>query len=129
MAMTAEELQQLKDLTAKFKEGKKEAGALKDTLFEKVIGTFGAKIASVKKDIVTITTKEAYSDGNVWAITVGIENDDAEEANTSELAVEVMEDVIADVEAVLGLGSSVKVAGTYEGQKMSVQFRKRAVAE
>lgn len=112
MGMTPEELQMFKELTAKYKEVKAEAGTKKNELFEKVIGSFGAKIASVKKDIVTITTKEAYTDGNVWSITIGMEGDESADVDTAELAVEVMDDILSDVESVLGLGSSVKVAGT-----------------
>jgi len=129
MAMSPEELRELKRLTEKMKAHKKELGSEKETLAKDIYNAFATAIRSCKKDVVTISTgKVAYADGNVWAISVGSEVTE-EDVNAAEIAVSIIDEHLAGIESAMGLGNSLKIVfDEGEGEEITkrfVQFRKR----
>lgn len=124
--MTPEELAQLKELQAKRKEMQKAMSGVKESFFKTLTETYGSVLAKVKKDVVTISTKEAHSDGNIWAITFGVEEDTKEgDIDTKELTTTIIDAHLANIERLMGISNSLKVQGEVEGKKVYFQFRKR----
>lgn len=123
--MTPEEMAQYKALQQKMKDMKKAVGPAKDKLFTDLTEAFGALIYKAKKDIVTISTGEPYEDGNIYAITMGVD-EEKEEINTKELAVQIIENKLSTIESLMGISNSLTVKGEYDGKKLYWQIRKRA---
>ena len=59
--ITPEEFAKFKELEAKIKKQKQQAGAFKGKVFEELTTEFGSLMSSLVKQQVTISTKEAYS--------------------------------------------------------------------
>jgi len=129
--MTPEEMALLKKLQEKRKAQQKAMGGIKDNLFETLTSTFGAAMSKVKKDVVTVSLKEAYADGNIYAITFGVEDDESgeQDVDTGALALSIIDGHIDTIEPIMGISNSVKVTGTYEGKKLFWQIRKRSPKE
>ena len=124
--MSPEEMAMLKKLQAKAKSMKAAMGGIKTDLFQVLTTTFGATISKVKKDVVTISTGEALADGNIYALTFGVEGQEDGDVNTKELATKIIEDHLSEIEPIMGIGNSLKIAGTFEGKKLFWQIRKRS---
>ena len=124
--LTPEELAMLKKLTAKRKAQQAGMSKHKDNLFESLTTAFGPTIAKVKKDVVTISTGDPLEDGNVYAITFGSDEETEQEVDTKELATTIIGNHLAAIEPIMGISSSMKVTGTYEGKKLYWQIRKRS---
>ena len=122
--MTPDELELLKKLQAKRKAQVSQMGAVKETLFQNLTKTFGSIISKCKKDLVTVSSP-VMEDGNIYAVTFGIEDETKSEVNTEELAKSIIEAHLATIEPIMGIGSSTKISGTYEGKKLFWQIRKR----
>ena len=123
--MTPEEMVMLKKLTEKRKSQQKAMSGIKDNLFQTLTGAFGAAFSKVKKDVVTVSTKEKMPDGNIYSITFGVEADDKDGVDTNALAISVIEGHLDVIEPIMGISNSLKVDGTYEGKKLFWQIRKR----
>jgi hypothetical protein len=126
--MTPEEMAMLKKLQEKRKAQMKQMSSHKENLFQTLTSEFGQVMAKVKKDISTISTKNPLDDGNVYAITFGVESDDDEDSpiDSEAVAKELIEKHLSTIEPIMGISNSLKVSGTYEGQKLYWQIRKRA---
>jgi len=123
--MTPEELALLKQLQDKRKAQMKQMGSIKENLFKSLTESFGMAISKAKKDLVTVSTK-VLDDGNIYAITFGAESEEDVDINTEVLAEEIISQHLSDVEPIMGIASSMKVSGTYEGKKLFWQIRKRS---
>ena len=124
--MTPEEMAMLKTLQAKRKAQQASMGGHKDALFAALTDAFGPTIAKVKKDVVTISTGDPLEDGNIYAITFGSDEETEQEVDTKELATTLISNHLAAIEPIMGISSSMKVTGTYEGKKLYWQIRKRS---
>ena len=127
MSMTPEKIAELKKLQAEYKEYREGLKENKTELFANILEQFGDKFVALKKDLTTISTGEAFSDGNTWAITFGVEasEDDAEAEDSKAVAKELLEAHLDAIEHIIGIGSSGKITGDFQGQKCYLQFRKR----
>lgn len=126
--MTPEEMALLKKLQEKRKAQQKALGGVKEKLFEELTENFGSAMSKVKKDVVTISIKEPAPDGNIYAITFGVENEDEDqdqEIDTNQLATKIIEQNMSIIEPLMGISQSIKVSGTYKGKKLFWQIRKR----
>jgi hypothetical protein len=124
--MSPEEMAMLKKLQAKSKAMKAAMGGIKTDLFQVLTQTFGATISKVKKDVVTISTGEPMADENIYAITFGVETTEDGDVDTKALAVQIIENHLSEIEPIMGIGNSLKIAGTFEGKKLFWQIRKRS---
>lgn len=127
--MTPEELALLKRLQEKRKAQQKQLGSIKETLFTDLTSLFGAAMSKAKKDVVTVSLKsdKPYSDGNIYAVTFGVDDEsETEEIDTHALALSIIEKTIDKVEPLMGISNSLKVTGTFEGKKLFWQIRKRS---
>ena len=126
MSMTPEKIAELKKLQAEYKEYREGLKENKTELFGEILEMFGDRFESLKKDLTTISTGEPFTDGNVWAITFGVEAGSEDEAKDSkEVAKELLEAHLDAIEHIIGIGSSGKITGKYKGQNCYLQFRKR----
>ncbi|KKQ34589.1 MAG: hypothetical protein US52_C0053G0012 [candidate division WS6 bacterium GW2011_GWA2_37_6] len=130
--MTPEELAMWKKLQAKRKAMTKQMGSIKEVLFKALTQNFASSIVRAKKDIVTISTKEKYVDGNAYSISFGVEQEESEnsdELDTNELAVRILDENIGNLEPIMGIANNVKLSGTYEGKKLFWIIRKKVGKE
>ena len=123
MTITPERLAEFKKMQEEYKQWKSDLTENKKELFEKIIAQAGEALGKVKKTVVTVSTKEAYKDGNIWAISFGLSAE--AEGDTQEIAVGIMDEFLTEVESNIGIQSSVKLEGSYKGKEMFLQFRKR----
>jgi len=123
--MTPEEMAMLKKLQAKRKSQQKAMGATKQTLFEELTTLFGDQIKSIKKEVRTISTKVPRPDGNIYAISFGSDEDTDADVDTVTLANDILDHNPDVVASIMGISNSIKVSGSYEGQKLFWQIRKR----
>ena len=123
--VSPEEFELFKQLQAKIKKQKEMAGQLKGKLFEELTNDFGSAFFNLVKEQVTISTKEAYSDGNIYAITFGVDKEEGEEVDTKELTTRVIDEYLSKLEPMMGTAKSIKLTGTYEGKELFWQIRKR----
>jgi len=123
--MTPEEFEQFKALEAKIKKQKKMAGQMKGKVFEDLTAKFGSTMSSLVKQQITISTKDAYSDGQIYSITFGVEQDEQPDIDTKELTTNIIDEFLSKVEPIMGVAKSLNLTGTYEGDKLFWQIRKR----
>ena len=126
--MTPEEMALLKKLQEKRKAQQKAMGGVKDDLFQTLTKGFGKDVYKAKKDVVTISTKDPYTDGNIYAITFGVEEEDSD-VDQKALVASILEGSMNTIDAIMGISNSIKVSGTYEGKKLFWQIRKRPHAD
>jgi hypothetical protein len=126
--MTPEELALLKKLNAKRKKQKEQLSGAKENLFQSLTEEFAAIISKAKKDAVTVSSKEACSDGNSYAVTFGVVPDNEEESDidADALVKAIVEQNLSTIEPIMGISNSMKVTGEYEGRKLFWQIRKKA---
>jgi len=126
--MTPEEMAMFKKLQAKRKAMQKASGSLKEQLFKSLTENYAPTIVKAKKDVVTISLDKPFSDGNTYAISFGVEEDEdnTEEVDSSALALKLIEENIGNIEPLMGISNSLKLSGQYEGKKLFWQIRKRA---
>lgn len=122
--MTPDELALLKKLQEKRKAMSKAMSGEKEKLFESLTKNFAGIISKAKKDIVTVSTKDGYEDGQDYSITFGVD-EDKEEIDGDKVARQILDDNLSVIESLIGISNSLKVQGTYEGQKLFWQVRKR----
>ena len=126
MSMTPEKIAELKILQAEYKEYREGLKENKTELFASILEQFGDKFVALKKDLTTISTGEAFTDGNTWAITFGVEaGSDEESEDGKAVAKELLETHLDAIEHIIGIGSSGKITGKFQGQDCYLQFRKR----
>ena len=124
--MTPEEMAMFKKLKAKSQAMQKAMGGIKENLFQTLTKAYGSTLAKVKKDVVTISTGVAMPDGNIYAITFGVEGEEEGEVDTKALATKLIEDNLQEIEPIMGISNSLKITGTFEGKKLFWQVRKRS---
>lgn len=126
--MSPEEMALLKKLQGKQKAMKQAMGSVRESLFQTLTTKFGAAISKVKKDVVTITTKTAVDDGNIYSISMGVveKKDEEGDVDTAGLASEIIDSNLATIDSLMGISSSMRVAGTFEGKELFWSIRKRA---
>ena len=125
--MTPEELALLKKLQAKRKAQQAKMGETKETFFTTLTEKFAAIMGKCRKDVITVgmDAKKPFSDGNIYAVTFGIDDEKPEEIDTHSLAERIVTENIETIEPLMGISNSLKVSGTYEGKKLFWQIRKR----
>lgn len=123
--MTPEEMALYKKLHEKKKAQQKAMNGVKDKLFNTLTGEFGGIISKVKKDVVTVSLKDPYEDGNIYAITFGSEEETEQEIDTQALAKAIIDQNLDAIEPIMGISNSMKVSGSFEGKKLFWQIRKR----
>ena len=128
--MTPEELALLKKLQAKRKAQQAKMGETKETFFTTLTEKFAAIMGKCRKDVITVgmDSKKPFSDGNIYAVTFGIDDEKPEgqeEIDTHSLAERIVSENIETIEPLMGISNSLKVSGTYEGKKLFWQIRKR----
>lgn len=124
--MTPEEMQLLKKLQAKRKSQQKALSGVKDKLFEDLTLGFAETISTIKRDAVTISTKEDYSDGNTYAITFGSNEEvEGDGIDGKQLSIDILDMHLSTIDAIMGISNSIKIAGVFEGKKVFWQIRKK----
>lgn len=125
--MSPEEMATLKALKEKAKNMKAGLEKGKGVMFEKLVVNFAERISQASKDVVTVSTKEPYTDGNLYSITFGAE-EKKEAIDTNALAKEILDEYLTNIEQFMGLSDSVRFNGQYQGEKVYFQIRKRKKA-
>jgi hypothetical protein len=128
MSMTPEDFEQLKALKEKLKEHKEGLTEHKASLFQDIMEEFGSEIASCGKSVITISTKEAMPDGNVWSISLGLK-EEGEKGDAEKVAKKIMEKFNERAEEIMAMNDSGKVEGTFEGNEAYLQLRRREATE
>jgi len=126
--MSPEEMAQYKALQQKMKAQKAAVGPAKSKLFNTLTEKFAGLILQAKKDIVTISTGEAYLDGNIYTVTFGVD-EEKEVIDTKKLTLDIIDANQAPIESLMGIADSLKVNGEFNGKKLFWQIRKRQKAD
>lgn len=124
--MTPEELALFKKLQAKRKAQQKMLGTVKDELFQNLTQTFGQLVSRAKTDVSTVSTKEPYTDGNIYAVSFGVDEDKADEVDHDKVTRDLLDKFLPVIESIMGVSNSMKITGTFSGKKLFWQVRKRS---
>lgn len=123
--MTPEEMALFKKLQEKRKKQKSLLKGTKEELFNSLTENFGSAMAKAKKDVSSISMKEKAEDGNLYAISFGVEDDETEEIDTEALAQRIINENMHLIDQLMGLSNSAKLTGEYNGKKLFWQIRKK----
>lgn len=123
--MTPEEMALWKKLQEKRKKQKNLLKGTKDELFNSLTENFGSAMAKCKKDVSTISMKEKAEDGNLYAISFGVEEEESEEIDTEALAQRIINENMHLIDQLMGMSSSAKLSGEYNDKKLFWQIRKK----
>ncbi len=124
--MTPEELALFKKLKEKAKKQKELQKEVRENTFENLTNDFASIIMQAKKELVSISPKDALDDGMKYTITFGEDtSDDDESIDTNQIALDLLEKYLPKIEAIMGISNSVKLTGTYQGKSLFWQVRRR----